>query len=122
MCVYIYMLPKRSITTTLVTSLFIYLYLLFIIIYRGHIYRVLFTKLRTKFIINFLIPICSIPPLKSYQNFFENDKKIVQKSVAELDNSFTGNERMFVFISIRLKIAFIRKVGFSPIDFCDTNI
>ena len=38
------------------------------------------------------------------------------------DDSFTGNERMLVFILIRLKITFRRKVGFSLIDFYLTYI
>ena len=42
--------------------------------------------------------------------------------MVEFDSFFTGSERMFLFIFIRIEIAFYRKVGFSPIDFCDVNI
>ena len=45
-----------------------------------------------------------------------------KQSVVEFDYSFTRSERMFIFIFIRFKIAFWRKIGFSVIDFCNTNI
>ena len=46
-------------------------------------------------------------------NFKKMDSRHNKQSVTELDNSFTRSERMFIFILIRLKIAFRRKVGFS---------
>ena len=42
--------------------------------------------------------------------------------MAEFDDSFTGRVWMFVFIFIRLTIKFWRKVGFTPIYFCNENI
>ena len=41
---------------------------------------------------------------------------------AKFDNSFTGSERMFVFIFVRLKITFWKIFWFSSIDFCSANI
>ena len=40
----------------------------------------------------------------------------------EFNNSCKGSERMFVFIFIRLKIEFCKKVGVSPRDFFNGNI
>ena len=47
--------------------------------------------------------------------------KSYKKCVAKFHNSFTRSEWLFVFIFIRLEIVFWRKVGYSPIDFCDTD-